>query len=102
MSKNGNRCVLKYFVKSQCAVEADGRRVGVGSQSEATARKSVEYWKRACGYDKWLPDETFGKWGGGDAIVMPNLQKVSLSIERDIFFQMLKQTMKKRFFERGL
>ena len=98
MSKNGSLCVLKYFVKSQDAPNDSGQRVEVDAKT--AAHKSVQYWNKA--YDKWLPSATCGKWGGGDAIIMPDLEKMSVTVNRHIVLPMLEQTMKKRFFERDL
>ena len=51
MSKNGNLCVLKYFVKSQSCLSGNGKRVELSS--ELVARKSADYWNLA--YSNWLP-----------------------------------------------
>lgn len=98
MSKNGNLCVLKYFVKSQHVLNENGKRVEV--DAEGAASKSVQYWNKA--YNKWLPSATCGKWGGGHAIIMPDLEKMSVAIDPSSVWPMLKDTMKKRYFEQDL
>jgi hypothetical protein len=97
MSKNGNLCVLKYFVKSQYVLQ-DGKRVF--ADTETVARKAVDYWNIA--YERWLPPAAFGKWGGGDAIIMPDLEKVSVSVTREQVLLMLEETMRERFFDKGI
>lgn len=92
MSKNGNLCVLKYFVQSQYAFNENGTRQQV--DKEAAARKSVEYWNNA--YEQWIPAATRGEWGGGDAMIMPDLEKISVTVDRCMVLQMLEKTMKKR------
>jgi Family of unknown function (DUF5898) len=92
MSKNGNLCVLKYFVHN------------IETAATAAARKSVEYWNKAYHHD-WLPAASCGKWGGGVAMIMPDLEKMSAAssiIDRDEALTMLKTTMKERFYEQGL
>lgn len=98
MSRNGNLCVLKYFVKSQYVLNENGKRLEVGS--EAVAEKAVEYWNKA--YSGWIPLASSGKWGGGDAIVMPDLEKISVDVDRSAVMQLLKQTMRRRFFDRRI
>lgn len=98
MSRNGNLCVLKYFVKGQYAVMPNGKRKEL--DSEATACKAVEYWNTA--YDKWLPRISTGKWGGGDAIIMPDLEKMSVQLGPKKVLPMLQQTMKERFYDKGI
>ena len=66
---------------------------------EATAVKAVEYWNAA--YDGWLPRIDTGKWGGGDAIIMPDLEKMSVQLEPEKLLPMLQQTMKERFYDKG-
>ena len=97
MSRNGNLCVLKYFVKGQYAAMPNGNRKEIGP--EATAVKAVEYWNAA--YDGWLPRIDTGKWGGGDAIIMPDLEKMSVQLDTEKLWHMLQQTMKKRFHDKG-
>jgi hypothetical protein len=90
--------VLKYFVKSQYVLR-DGKRIE--ADTETVARKAVEYWNIA--YERWLPPAAFGKWGGGDAIIMPDLEKVSVSVTREHnVLLMLKKTMRERFFDKGI
>lgn len=98
MSKNGNLCVLKYFVKSQHVLNENGKRVEV--DAEGATSKSVQYWNKA--YNKWLPSATCDTWGGGHAIIMPYLEKMSVAIDRYSVGPMLKDTMKKRYFEQDL
>ena len=98
MSRNGNLCVLKYFVKPQHVLNKNGKRVEVSA--EAAAKKSTEYWNKA--YNKFLPRASTGKWGGGDAVIMPDLEKISLEVDRNIVIQRLKETMEERFFQLGL
>lgn len=98
MSRNGNLCVLKYFVKSQYVLNENGKRTEVGSQ--AVAEKAVEYWNKA--YSGWIPLASSGKWGGGDAIVMPDLEKMSVDVDRGVVMQLLGQTMRRRFFDRRI
>ena len=97
MSKNGNLCVLKYFVKSQYVLQ-DGKRAE--ADTEKVARKAVDYWNIA--YDRWVPAAAFGKWGGGDAIIMPDLEKMSVTVNREHVLQMLEETMRVRFFVKGI
>lgn len=61
---------------------------------------SVFYWNRA--YDRWLPNARYGKWGGGDAILMPDLEKMSVEVDPKLALSMLKKTMKERFFDKNL
>jgi len=98
MSRNGNLCVLKYFVKEQYAVMPNGNKQQINP--EAVASKSVEYWNKA--YEKWLPRALAGKWGGGDAIIMPDLEKMSVLVEPMCVLPMLRQTMKERFYDQGI
>lgn len=98
MSKNGNLCVLKYFVNPQIVLNEIHKRVKVGA--EAAALKAVEYWERA--YGGWIPRASFGKWGGGDAIVMPDLEKMAVDVERDEVMRLLEQTMLNKFFKQGI
>ena len=98
MSRNGNLCVLKYFVKEQYAVMPNGNKQQINP--EAVASKSVEYWNKA--YEKWLPRALAGKWGGGDAIIMPDLEKMSVQLEPEKVLPMLQQTMKERFYDKGI
>lgn len=98
MSKNGNLCVLKYFVKSQYALNNNGKRVEVSA--EAAAKKSAEYWNKV--YKSYLPLAFTGKWGGGDAVIMPDLEKITLFVGRKIVIPKLKETMLERFFRRGI
>lgn len=97
MSRNGNLCVLKYFTVNQ--------KIQIGAKSiemlpEAVAGKSAELWNRA--YTKWLPHATAGKWGGGHAVVMPDLQRMTVNDDRFVVATMLEHTMKTRFFAVGL
>eukprot|EP00550_Attheya_septentrionalis_P006755 CAMPEP_0198295084 /NCGR_PEP_ID=MMETSP1449-20131203/25748_1 /TAXON_ID=420275 /ORGANISM="Attheya septentrionalis, Strain CCMP2084" /LENGTH=434 /DNA_ID=CAMNT_0043995269 /DNA_START=315 /DNA_END=1619 /DNA_ORIENTATION=+ len=97
MSKNGNLCVLKYFVKSQYVLQ-DGKRAE--ADTGTVALKAVDYWNIA--YERWLPPAAFGKWGGGDAIIMPDLEKMSVSVTREQVLPMLEETMRGRFFDKGI
>ena len=90
--------MLKYFVKSQFVLNENGKRLEVGT--EAVAEKSVEYWNKA--YSGWIPRASSGKWGGGDAIVMPDLEKMSVDVDRSAVMQLLQQTMHRRFFKRRI
>jgi hypothetical protein len=58
MSKNGNLCVLKYFVHSQFVV-VDNKGTRREVNTEDAVNKSVEYWNKA--YASWLPTATCGK-----------------------------------------
>ena len=98
MSRNGNLCVLKYFVKSQPVLNENGKRIEVGSK--AVAEKAVEYWNKA--YRGWIPLASWGKWGGGDAMIMPDLEKMSVDVDRSVVMQLLEQTMRRRFFDRRI
>mmetsp|Transcript_45184 Transcript_45184/g.51280 ORF Transcript_45184/g.51280 Transcript_45184/m.51280 type:complete len:251 (+) Transcript_45184:276-1028(+) len=101
MSKNGNLCVLKYFVKSQYVLRPDGKHTE--ANTEIVARKAVDYWNTA--YQGWLPPAVLGKWGGGDAILMPDLETIavrSVDTDRIHVLQMLKNTLRESFFEKGL
>lgn len=93
MSKSGNLCVMKYSVKSQYAWNnQNGKRVQVSP--EDSARRSVFYSNLA--YDKWLPNARYGKWGGGDAILMPYLEKMLVEVNPKLALSMLKTSMKER------
>ena len=98
MSKNGNLCVLKYFVKSQYILNENNKRVEAGT--EAVAKKAVEYWDKA--YRNWIPPSSSGKWGGGDAIIMPDLEKLSVDVDRNTVKKLLERTMRERFYDRGI
>ena len=47
------------------------------------------------------PNIYTGKWGGGDAIIMPDLEKMSIQLEPKKLLPMLQQTMKERFHDKG-
>eukprot|EP00523_Entomoneis_sp_CCMP467_P011648 CAMPEP_0168719774 /NCGR_PEP_ID=MMETSP0724-20121128/1214_1 /TAXON_ID=265536 /ORGANISM="Amphiprora sp., Strain CCMP467" /LENGTH=57 /DNA_ID=CAMNT_0008766343 /DNA_START=189 /DNA_END=362 /DNA_ORIENTATION=- len=49
-------------------------------------------------YKNWLPPATAGKWGGGDAVAMPDLQRMTV-IENP---EAVATIMKTRFFVVGL
>lgn len=72
-------------------VTENGKRVEVGAK--AAAETSAQYRNKA--YHKWLPPAICGKWGGGDALVMPDLEKMSVDVDRKSVFSMLRETMKK-------
>ena len=48
------------------------------------------------------PHLAFGKWGGGDAIIMPDLEKMSVTVNREHVLRMLEETMRVRFFVKGI
>jgi hypothetical protein len=101
MSKNGNLCVLKYFVKSQPALMENGTREDANAETAACI--SVGYWNKAYrGDPPCLPAATWGKWGGGVAMIMPDLEKISATADRHIALRKLEKTMKERFFDRDL
>ena len=101
MSKGGNLCVIKYFVKSQYALNENGKRVQFDAR--AAAQKSVSYWNAVYAHN-WLPAARFGTWGGGDAILMPDLEKIPVMEAEERLFVMnkLEETMKERFHRRGI
>jgi hypothetical protein len=97
MSKNGNLCVLKYFVKKQRALMKNASTRGE-VDAKTAARKSVDYWNKAYrGEQPYLPAATQGRWGGGVAMIMPDLEKMSAIVDRFIALKMLEKTMKERF-----
>eukprot|EP00550_Attheya_septentrionalis_P006426 CAMPEP_0198282756 /NCGR_PEP_ID=MMETSP1449-20131203/2521_1 /TAXON_ID=420275 /ORGANISM="Attheya septentrionalis, Strain CCMP2084" /LENGTH=488 /DNA_ID=CAMNT_0043979147 /DNA_START=303 /DNA_END=1769 /DNA_ORIENTATION=- len=98
MSKNGNLCVLKYFVKSQSIPTDNGPATEVNAAVAAVM--SADYWNKV--YKEWLPAARSGQWGGGDAIIMPDLEKMSVAVNRDAVLSLLKKSMKTRFFDLGL
>lgn len=98
MSRNGNLCVLKYFVKGQYAAMPNGKRKEIDFEA-TTAVKAVEYWNAV--YDGWLPRIHAVKWGGGDSIIMPDLEKMSVQLEPKKLLPMLQETMKVRFHDNG-
>ena len=98
MSRNLNLCVLKFFVKKQSHVDAQGGEVELAS--DKVAEKAAEYWNKA--YHNWLPRATHGKWGGGDAIVMPDLEKMSTTVDLRQVLKGLEHTMRSRFFNKGI
>ena len=67
---------------------------------DVVARKSVEYWNKV--YCNWLPRCYCGKWGGGDALIMPDLEKMSLQVDRSFAIELLRTTMKVKFYDQGL
>ena len=83
MSRNGNLCVLKYFIKSQQAFDENGKWREMSA--DAAAKKSAEYWNKA--YRGFLPHASAGKWGGGDAVIMPDLEKCQCPLTAICFFR---------------
>lgn len=98
MSKTLNLCVLKFFIKSQSALDKNGALVEI--TTDLAAQKAAGYWNKA--YEKWLPQATHGKWGGGDAVVMPDLEKMSLAVDVNEALEKLERTMKSRFYDKGI
>lgn len=99
MSKNGNLCVIKYFTKPQHALIANGQRKEINPPE--IAEKAADYWNKA--YDaSWLPRSSAGKWGGGDAVIMPDLEKMSVYLDHGDVLLKLKHTMQTRFHDSGL
>jgi hypothetical protein len=89
MSRNGNLCVLKDIVKGQYPIMPNGNWKSFCLAD--VARKSVEYWNKA--YDKWLPRALAEKWDGGEAIIMPDSEKMTVEIEPSRILPMLKYNM---------
>lgn len=98
MSKNLNLCVLKFFVTNQDALDTSGAQTELSSGQ--AARKAADYWNKA--YEGWLPQATYGKWGGGDAIVMPDLEKMSIAVHAEEVMGKLECTMQSRFYDKGI
>jgi hypothetical protein len=100
MSRNGNLCVIKYFTKPQHAFMANesGQRKEV--YPSEIAEKAADYWNKVYNAS-WLPRSLTGKWGGGDAIIMPDLEKMSVDLDHNAVLDKLKHTMKTRFYDHG-
>jgi len=100
MSRNGNLCDLQCFAEPRCRLNEKKANVHELSTDVVWTQVSLNDWNMAYS-NNGLPKAFHGNWGGGDAIITPDLEIVTATIECTKVHEVLKASVEEKLYDAG-